>query len=63
MVERRFPPLAPHFTQAFTVMMMARFFETYLLDRSDPQRQAAKKGKLKLKAFVAQVKERARWWS
>eukprot|EP00966_Prymnesium_polylepis_P305150 7051674-Prymnesium_polylepis.1 len=28
MVDKKFPPLTPHHTQAFTVMMMARFFET-----------------------------------
>ena len=30
MISRNFPPLTPHHTQAFTVLMMSRFFEDYL---------------------------------
>ena len=54
MVEQKFPPLTPHHTQAFTVLMMTRFFETYIAaDRE--QDQTAKKHKLKPKAFIAQL--------
>ena len=52
MVEQRFPPLTPHHTQAFTVMMMAKFFETHLLA---PDEATKKKGKLRAKAFIAQL--------
>ena len=52
MIEKKFPPLTPHHTQAFIVMMMARFYGEHL----DPKREgAAKKAKLKLKAFIAQM--------
>ena len=30
MVDKKFPPLTPHHTQAFTVMMMARCFADHL---------------------------------
>ena len=30
MISRSFPPLTPHHTQAFTVLMMSRFFGDYL---------------------------------
>jgi len=48
MVEKKYPPLTPHHTQAFTVMMMAKFFERHLGDNRV-------KSKLKLKAFIAQL--------
>jgi len=58
MVDKKFPPLSPHHTQAFVVMMMTRFFGDYL----DPRREeegggffGKKKDKLELKAFVAQL--------
>ena len=69
MIERKFPPLTPHHTQALVVMMMSRFFADHL----DPNRAAApgkvgtglmarsasiNKSKplaLKLKAFIAQM--------
>ena len=47
MVERKFPPLTPHHTQAFTVLMMQQFFGKYL---KDPSVQA--KSKLKVKTFI-----------
>ena len=50
MVEKKYPPLTPHHTQAFTVLMMSKFYENYLRDPAK-----LKKGKLKLKAFVAQL--------
>ena len=56
MVEKKFPPLTPHHTQAFIVMMMARFFGDYLDPKLDPKVKAKNTpGKLKLKAFVAQM--------
>ena len=30
MVERQYPPLTPHHTQAFTVLMMSHFYGDYL---------------------------------
>ena len=56
MIEKNFPPLTPHHTQAFTVMMMSRFFGDHL----DPNREMTKAeakaaAKMKLKAFVAQL--------
>ena len=30
MVERQYPPLTPHHTQAFTVLMMSAFYGDYL---------------------------------
>ena len=56
MVEKQFPPLTPHHTQAFIVMMMARFFKEYLDPSREEPTPATKKGKgLQLKAFVAQL--------
>ena len=56
MIEKKFPPLTPHHTQAFIVMMMARFFGDYLDPTLDPKIKAKNMpGKLKLKAFVAQM--------
>jgi len=62
MIARNFPPLTPHHTQAFTVLMMSRFFEDYL-KAEDPT--SGKKGgglssffskpKLDLRAFIAQM--------
>ena len=43
MISRNFPPLTPHHTQAFTVLMMSRFFGDYLKDameREKPKEQA-----------------------
>lgn len=34
MVERNFPPLTPHHTQAFTVLMMASFYRDHLLGKA-----------------------------
>jgi hypothetical protein len=66
MISRNFPPLTPHHTQGFTVLMMSRFFEEYL--KEDPPDAAAdknagggwlsgftKKKKLDLRAFIAQM--------
>ena len=49
MIAKKFPPLTPHHTQAFIVMMMARFYCDYL----DPKTKINAKSKLKLKAFIA----------
>ena len=56
MVDRQFPPLTPHHTQAFTVLMMASFYRDHLTASKDKTTQKSKKGlkALKLKAFVAQ---------
>ena len=51
MVEKKSPPLTPHHTQAFTVLMMSKFYEKHLIIDA----AAKKKSKLKLKAFVAQL--------
>ena len=49
MIDRGFPPLTPHHTQALVVLMMSSFFELYLKKGA-----AAVKG-LNLKAFIAQM--------
>ena len=49
MIEKSFPPLTPHHTQAFIVMMMCRFFSDHL----NPDTKV--KSKMPLKAFVAQM--------
>lgn len=30
MVDKKYPPLTPHHTQAFTVLMMSHFYGDYL---------------------------------
>jgi len=66
MISRSFPPLTPHHTQAFTVLMMSRFFEDYLKDYGPVDRQTDKKAnaggwtffsrpKLELRSFIAQM--------
>merc|ERR1719421_2431540 len=67
MIEKGFPPLTPHHTQAFAVLMMSAFFETHL---RAPQAAGAAGGAvgaakgaaaparglpLSLKAFIAQM--------
>ena len=53
MVERSYPPLTPHHTEAFTVLMMCKFFAGYLRDADST---VAPKGKKRaLKAFIAQL--------
>lgn len=54
MIDRKFPPLTPHHTQALTVMMMVRCYEEYL---SQEARVRAKKEKRKfqVQAFIAQM--------
>ena len=60
MVDKKYPPLTPHHTQAFTVLMMAKFFTDFL--QGDPQGAAAlgkggkaSKNAVKYKTFVAQL--------
>jgi len=56
MVDKKFPPLTPHHTQAFTVIMMARCFQEHLSDFARQQKAKAKaKAKLELRAFIAQL--------
>merc|ERR1719502_378730 len=56
MIDKGFPPLSPHHTQAFTVMMMARFFGDYLERKEgESAKEKKKREALKLKAFVAQL--------
>ena len=55
MVERSFPPLTPHHTQAFTVLMMARFYGDYLGGNAAAFGAERKRVKLPLKAFIAQL--------
>ena len=70
MISRNFPPLTPHHTQAFTVLMMSRFFEDYLKSAPEAKVAAAAasgggglfggvftKQKLDLRAFIAQVRD------
>eukprot|EP00966_Prymnesium_polylepis_P167168 3864451-Prymnesium_polylepis.1 len=52
MIDRKFPPLTPHHTQAFTVMMMVRCFEEYL---GREARERNKRSKLQVQAFIAQL--------
>ena len=52
MIDRKFPPLTPHHTQAFTVMMMVRCFEEYL-GRTARNQQGG--SKLRVQAFIAQL--------
>ena len=54
MIEKAFPPLTPHHTQAFIVMMMSRFFADHLDPETAAERKKSKKG-AQLKAFVAQM--------
>lgn len=54
MLERGFPPLTPHHTQALTVLMGSKFLEGVLaLKRGDPVSKAAKK--LRLRCLIAQL--------
>ena len=64
MISCKFPPLTPHHTQALVVMMMSRFFGTFLhsggegLDKGSKLGMFGKRsssGKLNLKAFIAQM--------
>ena len=65
MISRNFPPLTPHHTQAFTVLMMAGFQKAYLSDEAHKQRGAKAGGgifggvfersKLELRSFIAQM--------
>ena len=48
-VDQKFPPLTPHHTQAFTVLMMCKFFQTQILD-TPPKKQ-----KMRYKSFIAQL--------
>ena len=48
-VEQKFPPLTPHHTQSFTVLMMCKFFQTQIVD-APPKKQ-----KQRYKAFIAQL--------
>ena len=70
MIERKYPPLTPHHTQALVVMMMSRFFAEHLApDRAAPSSAPSTGGSgllsrssilkpkpgLALKAFIAQM--------
>ena len=52
MVDKKYPPLTPHHTQAFTVLMMAKFYESQLMDGATG---VGKKQKKSYKAFIAQL--------
>jgi len=54
MVEKKFPPLTPHHTQAFTVMMMARCYQEHLSELARIEKSRSKKG-IELRAFIAQL--------
>ena len=54
MVEKKYPPLTPHHTQALTVLMMSKFYDLHLKGGVAKDAKDAKK-KLSLKAFVAQL--------
>jgi hypothetical protein len=52
-VAKKFPPLTPHHTQAFVVLMMSKFFQ---LSLDQPLGKGGKKPKPpKFKSFIAQV--------
>ena len=61
MISRNFPPLTPHHTQAFTVLMMSRFYEDYLKDNVAKAKDTGggwnffARPKLELRAFIAQM--------
>ena len=62
MISRNFPPLTPHHTQAFTVLMMSRFFGDFLQGVEKQEKAATGGGwsffsrpKLELRAFIAQM--------
>jgi len=61
MISRDFPPLTPHHTQAFTVLMMSRFFHDYLKDVEREEKGGGggftffSRPKLELRAFIAQM--------
>ena len=57
MVDKKYPPLTPHHTQAFTVLMMAKFFTAYLsgAEARISSRGATKSKATKYKTFVAQL--------
>ena len=63
MISRNFPPLTPHHTQAFAVLMMSRFFGDYLKDaEAQPKAQSGgffgglfTRPKLELRSFIAQM--------
>jgi hypothetical protein len=68
MIERGFPPLTPHHTQALTVLMMSRFYTEHLAPaesraRASGARASEKEGwggllggaPPKLQSFIAQV--------
>jgi len=54
MIDRKFPPLTPHHTQAFTVMMMVRCYEDYLSQEARARHKKEKK-KFQVQAFIAQM--------
>ena len=54
MVDKKYPPLTPHHTQAFTVLMMAKFFEMHLLN-PEAHTPRTKKRATKYKSFIAQL--------
>ena len=63
MISRNFPPLTPHHTQAFAVLMMSRFYGDYLKVKKDEAAKAGDGGlfgffsrpKLDLRSFIAQM--------
>lgn len=54
MIDRKFPPLTPHHTQAFTVMMMVRCYEDYQSQEARARNKKDKK-KFQVQAFIAQM--------
>lgn len=54
MVDKKFPPLTPHHTQAFTVMMMACCYQDHLSELARIEKARSKKA-LQLRAFIAQM--------
>ena len=54
-VERRYPPLTPHHTQAFTVLMMYKFFREHLADAGKAATGKGKAKRAQYKAFIAQL--------
>ena len=55
MVDKKYPPLTPHHTQAFTVLMMCKFFSLHLDGAELATADGSKKKKPKYRTFIAQL--------
>jgi len=55
MVDKKYPPLTPHHTQAFTVLMMSSFYGDYLGGNEKIMGKPRKQTPLQLKAIISQL--------